>query len=180
MNERQTILLADDSADDLLFMRMAFKKAGGVFTLRDVSNGEEVIAYLKGDGPYHDRQKFPLPIVLLMDLNMPKKNGLDVLAWVRAQPLLKRLAVIILSASMRSEDVDSAFDVGATSFLVKPSSLETLAAMARSLGDWIQINHFPSLSNGRIEMDLILTDPSLKIGEICEDAYIANANVGSP
>jgi CheY-like chemotaxis protein len=155
MNERQTILLVDDSGNDLLFMRLAFKKAEFTFALREVCNGEEAIAYLKGEGPYSERSKFPLPIVMLMDLNMPKKNGFEVLAWVRAQPALKRLAIVILTASMRSEDVERAFDLGATSFLVKPSSLETLTAMMRCLGDWIKINHFPPLNPERIAMDLL-------------------------
>ena len=146
MNEKETILLVDDSENDLMLMRVAFKKAKSNSPLQEVRNGEEAIAYLKGEGPYCDRNKFPLPIVMLLDLNMPKKSGFDVLAWVRAQPVLKRLAIIILTASMRSEDVERAFDLGATAFLVKPSNLETLAAMMRCLCDWVQINHFPSLN----------------------------------
>src|SRR4029077_17895937 len=113
--------------------------------LQEVRNGEEAIAYLKGEGAYCDRIKFPLPPVMLLALDMPKKNGFDVLAWVRAQPVLKRLAIIILTSSMRTEDVERAFDLGATSFLVKPSGLEALAAMIRCLGDWVGINHFPPL-----------------------------------
>jgi CheY-like chemotaxis protein len=146
MNERQTILLVDDSENDLILMRAAFKKARCNSPLHEVHNGEEAIAYLKGEGAYADRTQFPLPTVMLLDLNMPKKNGFDVLAWVRAQPVLKRLPIIILTASMRSEDVERAFDLGATSFLVKPSNLEELAAMVRCLCDWVQINHFPPLS----------------------------------
>ena len=146
MNRQQTILLVDDSENDLILMRVAFKKAGCNNPLQEVHNGEEAIAYLLGEGPYSDRTKFPLPTVMLLDLNMPKKNGFDVLAWVRAQPVLKRLAIIILTASMRTEDVERAFDLGATSFLVKPGNLEALAAMLRCLCDWVQINHFPQLN----------------------------------
>jgi CheY-like chemotaxis protein len=145
MNEQQTILLVDDSQDNRILMREAFAMAKCNHPLQEASNGEEAIAYLKGEGPYSDRNKFPLPIVMLLDLNMPKRNGFDVLAWVRAQPMLKRLAIIIVTASMRSEDVERAFDLGATSYLVKPISLETLAAMMRCLCDWIQINQFPPL-----------------------------------
>lgn len=146
MNKKQTILLVDDSENDLLLMRAAFKMAECNSLLQEVRNGEEAIAYLKGEGLYCDRNQFPLPVVMLMDLNMPKKNGYDVLAWVRAQPVLRRLAIIILTASMRGEDVERAFDLGATSFLVKPSNLGTLAAMMRCLCDWVQINHFPPLN----------------------------------
>jgi len=149
MNEQQTFLLVDDSEDDLIFMREAFKQARCSHPLQEVRNGEEAIAYLKGEGAYGDRNKFPLPIVMLLDLNMPKKNGYDVLVWVRAQPILKRLSIIILTASMRSEDVERAFYFGASSFLVKPSNLETLAGMMRCLCDWVQINHFPTLNGTR-------------------------------
>jgi DNA-binding response OmpR family regulator len=145
VNKRQTILLVDDSENDLFLMRAAFKKAGFDTSLQEVHNGEEAIAYLKGDDPYSDRTQFPLPAVMLLDLNMPMKNGFDVLAWVRSQAGLKRLSIIILSASMRTEDVERAFDLGANSFLVKPGSLEALVAMIRCLRDWIHINHFPSL-----------------------------------
>ncbi len=145
MNERQTILLVDDSEFDLMLLREAFKRAKCDHPLQAVRNGEEAIAYLNGEGPYGDRNKFPLPTVMLLDLNMPKKNGFDVLTWVRAQPVLKREAIFILTASMRTEDVERAFDLGATSFLVKPSNLEALATMMRCLCDWIRINQFPPL-----------------------------------
>jgi CheY-like chemotaxis protein len=145
MNERQTILLVDDSENDLFLLRAAFKKANYHCPLQEVRNGEEAITYLKGEGPYADRNKSPLPTVILLDLNMPKKDGFEVLAWVRAQPGLKRLAIIIMTASMRPQDLERAFDLGATSFLVKPSNLEALAGMMRCLCDWIKINRFPPL-----------------------------------
>ncbi len=146
MNEGQTILLVDDSKMDLFLMGEAFKKAKFNNPIQEIHDGEEAIAYLKGDSPYSDRNKFPLPAVMLLDLNMPKKNGFDVLAWVRAQPMLKRLTIVILTASTRTEDVERAFDLGATSYLVKPGSLEALVAMMRCLCDWVQVNHFPPLS----------------------------------
>lgn len=149
MNEEQTILLVDDSENDLLLMRAAFKKAECKVALREVHNGVEAIAYLNGEGAYNDRDKFPLPTVMLLDLNMPMKNGFDVLSWVRAQPGLKRMSIIILTASMRDEDVEQAFDAGAHSFLVKPATMEQLATMIRSMCDWLQYNHFPPL-NGAV------------------------------
>jgi len=146
MNEEQAILLVDDSENDRVLMRVAFKKAEFNTPLLEVRNGEEAIAYLKGDDPYSDREQFPLPTVMLLDLNMPMKNGFDVLTWVRARTGLKRLSIAVLTASMRAEDVERAFDLGANSFLVKPSNLDELAAMLRCLRDWIQINQFPSLT----------------------------------
>jgi CheY-like chemotaxis protein len=141
MNEKQTILLADD----IELMRSAFKAAEFHSPLQVVHNGEEAIAYLKGEGPYADRNAFPLPAVMLLDLNMPMKSGFDVLAWLRTQPGLKRLTVIVLTASMRMGDIEQAFDLGANSFLVKPGAMKDLIAMIRCLRDWLQYNHFPPL-----------------------------------
>ena len=146
MNEGQTILLVDDSENDLLLMRIAFKKAEFNNPLQIASNGEEAIGYLKGEGVYRDRKQHPLPMLMLLDLNMPMKNGFDVLSWVRTQPALKRLSIVILTASIRAEDVERAFELGAHSFLVKPAKMEDLAGMMRCLRDWLQYNHFPPLN----------------------------------
>jgi CheY-like chemotaxis protein len=143
LSEQQTILLVDDSKDDLVLIRIAFKKVEFNASLQEVHNGEEAIAYLKSDGARLDRDKFPVPAVMLLDLNMPMKNGFEVLGWVRTQPILKRMSIIILTASMRMEDVEQAFDLGAHSFLVKPGGMDDLVAMARCLRDWLQFNHFP-------------------------------------
>jgi CheY-like chemotaxis protein len=145
MNNDQTILMVDDSEDDLILMRTAFEMANGHCLLQAVRNGEEAVAYLDGRGLFCDRKKFPLPIIMLLDLNMPKMNGFEVLSWVRSRPGLKRLAIMVLSASIRTEDVVQAFDLGANSFLVKPSTLDDLAATLHCLHDWIRINQFPSL-----------------------------------
>jgi len=146
MNVKQTILLVDDSENDLFLMRAAFKKAEFNSPLQMVQNGEEAIVYLKGEGIYQDRNQYALPAVMLLDLNMPRKNGFEVLEWVRSQPALKRLSVIILTASLRGEDVERAFDLGATAFLVKPATLDQLITMIRRLRDWLEINHFPPLN----------------------------------
>ncbi|MEY2429727.1 MAG: hypothetical protein QOJ40_2612 [Verrucomicrobiota bacterium] len=146
MNRRQTILLVDDSENDIFLMRRAFKKAEFDTLLQEVHNGEQAIAYLKGEGVYGDRSTYPLPSVMLLDLNMPMKNGFDVLRFARAQPELNRLSIIILTASMREADVEQAYDLGASSYLVKPSTIDALADMIRCLRDWIQINHFPPLN----------------------------------
>lgn len=146
MNAGQTILLVDDSENDRLLMRVAFRKAEISMALQEVHGGIEAIAYLNGDDLYGDRNRFPLPVVMLLDLNMPMRNGFDVLAWVRSQTGLKRLSVIVLSASMRPQDIERAFDSGANSFLVKPPSLEGLIEMVRCLQEWIGMNHYPALT----------------------------------
>jgi CheY-like chemotaxis protein len=83
---------------------------------------------------------------MLLDLNMPRIDGFGVLQWVRAQPKLKRLAIFIMTASARNEDIERAFDLGATSFLVKPGSLETLTVMAGCMCQWVGITQAPPLT----------------------------------
>ena len=162
MSDQHTILLVDDSDNDLILMRRAFQKAKCQNPLQAVRSGEQAIAYLKGEGPYSDRNKFPLPAVMLLDLNMPRGGGFDVLAWVRAQPVLRRLSIIILTASNRSEDVNRAFDLGATSFLVKPIELEALASMLRRLCDWAEINRFPAVHEAGGTNQATIDDPGGK------------------
>jgi CheY-like chemotaxis protein len=145
MNEQQTLLLVDDSEDNLLLMREALNTAKCNHLLREVHNGEEAIAYLRGEGAYSDRDLFPLPAVMLLDLNMPKLNGFAVLSWVRAQPGLKRLTIIVLTASPREEDVERVADLGANAFLVKPISLDALTSMMRWVCDWTAFSCFPPL-----------------------------------
>ena len=146
MNDKQTILLVDDSADDIFLVRTAFANAKVTNPIQEAHNGDEAIAYLQGKPPFNDRTRFHLPALMLLDLNMPMRNGFQVLEWLRGQPGLKRLTVIILTASLREEDVDRAFDLGANSFLVKPSSIEALTSLGRTLRDWIGCTHFPQLA----------------------------------
>jgi len=145
MNEQQTILLVDDSDNDISLMRSACRAANFQAALKMVNNGEQAIAYLQGEGEYVDRNKFPLPTVMLLDLKMPMKDGFEVLQWVREQPVLRRLSIIILTASARPEDVAQAFDLGANSYLVKPSAMSSLIAMMCCLRDWLEYNQFPRI-----------------------------------
>ena len=138
------VLIVDDSEYDALLMRTVFERAWFTQPLRFARDGEEAIAYLRGDGVYRDRKQFPLPTVMLLDLNMPRKNGFEVLAWIREQPTLKRLRVYILSASSRPEDIERACDLGANAYLVKPSNLDGLLQLAKCLLAWLKLNHFAS------------------------------------
>lgn len=146
MNETQTILLVDDSENDICLVRIAFKTADITNPIQEAHNGEEAIAYLQGEPPFDDRARFPLPTIMLLDLNMPMRDGFEVLKWLRAQPELKRLTVIILTASLREEDVARCFDLGANSFLVKPGSIEDLTSIGRCLNGWMGCCHFPQLA----------------------------------
>jgi CheY-like chemotaxis protein len=146
MFEVQTILLVDDTEDDRIFMRAAFKKACFNWPLQEVNDGDEAIAYLKGEAPYSNRGDFRLPMVMLLDLNMPKKNGFDVLKWVRGQEQFKLIQIIVLTASTRPDDVKQAYSLGANPFLVKPAAIEDLEKMIGCLRDWLQINQFAPLN----------------------------------
>jgi CheY-like chemotaxis protein len=136
------VLVVDDSENDLLLMRRAFKKAEFDAPFRTVTGGDNAISYLSGDGEFSDRDKFPLPTVMLLDLNMPGTSGFEVLRWVRNHQQFRRMCVVILSASMRKEDVETSFDLGANSFLVKPADLLDLINLMKNLRDWIHVDQF--------------------------------------
>ena len=140
--ETPTVLVVDDCEEDALLMRIVFERAGFLLPPQFVVDGDEAIAYLQGDGRYRDRAQHPLPSVILMDLNMPGKDGFEVLEWIRAQPAFKRLHVYILSASNRTEDIERAYDLGANSYLVKPGTLAALEQMASRLGAWMTLSRF--------------------------------------
>ena len=140
--EDPIVLLVDDSDDDALLVRRVFERVGFAAPLQFVRDGDEVIAYLSGAGVYGDRTKYPMPTALLLDLNMARKNGFDVLAWIRQQPDLKRLCVYILSASSRPDDIQRSYDLGANSYLVKPATLDELTVMAQCLLAWLKLSHF--------------------------------------
>ena len=140
------VLIVDDSEYDALLMRTVFERAGFTQPLRFARDGEEAIAYLRGDGAYRDRRQFPLPTVVLLDLNMPRKNGFEVLAWIQQQPVLKRLRVYVLSASGRPEDIQRSYDLGAGSYLVKPGNLDGLMHLAKTLIAWLELSQFAPLS----------------------------------
>ena len=120
------ILIAEDEDDEAFLLQRALKKAAITNPIRRVKNGEQAIEYLAGTGPYADRARHPLPLLVLLDLNMPKKSGFEVLAWIRAQPSLKALAVDILSGSCREEDIEKALQFGANLYLKKPIAISEL------------------------------------------------------
>lgn len=143
MLERQTVLLVDDSENDLFLMRMAFERADFNVGLTEAHSGDEAIAYLSGEGAFADRVAYPLPSVVLLDLHMPHKNGFEVLEWARGRASLSGMSIVVMTASMRPEDVKKAFDLGASSYLVKPLNLDDLVTMVACLEQWSRMNYFP-------------------------------------
>ncbi|WP_445637825.1 Two-component system response regulator [Nostoc sp. DSM 114161] len=142
--EQQTILLAEDDSNQVLLIRRALRKANLMQPLQVVSNGEAAISYLCGEGEYGDRERYPLPILFLLDLKMPRKSGFEVLEWLKQQPELKRLPVIVLTTSKETTDVHKAYDLGVNSYLVKPVAFSDLTAMIKLLDAyWLNLNQQP-------------------------------------
>jgi CheY-like chemotaxis protein len=148
MLDEQYILLAEDDPNDVMLLQRAFQKAGLRDRLKIVRDGEQAIDYLAGRGDYADRERFPLPFMLLLDLKMPGTDGFEVLQWVRAECSLKRLLVVVLTSSNLQADVDRAYDLGANSYLVKPVEFDEMVGLIlRFEAYWTEINRTPTTSN---------------------------------
>ena len=136
--------MVEDSEDDILLVRRAFAKAGITNPLHVVKDGEEAVAYLKGEGKYFNRDEYPLPDLMLLDLKMPIMDGFQVLRWVRQQPGLSKLCVVVLTSSDHIRDVNVAYQLGANSFLLKPIDFENFVEMGKFLhGYWLKFSKPP-------------------------------------
>ena len=146
MKRRQTILLAEDDDDAVLLLKMACARSRLVNPMNVVSDGQNAIGYLSGEGVYADRGKFPLPALLLLDLKMPRKNGFEVLSWIRSNTAVNRLPVVVLTSSRDAIDIDRAYDLGANSYAVKPTAFDGLIDLLNRLeGWWIGVSECPML-----------------------------------
>ena len=142
-----TILLVEDDPNDVLLIQRASRKARLAYPIQIVEDGEEAVAYLAGRGEYADRERFPLPALVLLDLKLPRKSGHEVLSWLREQPGLKRLPVVVLTSSQEPSDVNRAYDLGANSYLVKPVAFDALLEMVRMVGlYWLTLNVRPEIA----------------------------------
>jgi CheY-like chemotaxis protein len=140
MNVAATILLAEDREDDIVLIQRAFEKGGIRNPLIVVRDGEEAINYLTGVVPFSDRERFPIPALLLLDLKMPRMDGFEVLGWLKTQPGLAALRVVVLTSSEDIGDVTKAYQLGANSFLVKPLDFHNTVAMVETITDyWLGI-----------------------------------------
>jgi CheY-like chemotaxis protein len=141
MTNQPVILHVEDDPNDVLLFQRAFRKANLPVNIQSVSDGDKAVAYLSGTDGYSDREKFPLPALVLLDLKMPRKSGLEVLAWIRAQPSLRRQLVVIFTSSKHDEDINKAYDLGANSYLVKPVGFDMLVEVAKLLHQyWLTVN----------------------------------------
>lgn len=136
MSVPSSILLVEDNDDDRFLIRRAFEQARIVNPLHIVPTGEEAIAYLKGEGPYVNRERHPFPELVLLDLKLPGLDGFDVLRWVRQQPALAGLRVVVLTSSTDVRDVNLAFRLGANSFIIKPADFFWLVQFSEAIAGW--------------------------------------------
>ena len=144
------ILLVEDDPNDIILIKRAFLKAGSVNPVRVVEDGDAAVAYLAGENSYADRERYPMPALVLLDLKLPRRSGFEVLKWLRQQPGLKRLPVIILTASEKTKDINRAYDLGANSYLVKPVSFDDLLSIVKTLGLWwLLLNEKPEVPGKR-------------------------------
>jgi CheY-like chemotaxis protein len=135
-NEKYLVLMVDDSEDDCLLIRRALGKADRLRFIGSVSDGEELVSYLTGKDEYSDRQRFPLPDMLLLDLKMPRKNGFEVLEWLQSQPF-ENIVVVVLSGSEQSEDVTKAMTLGAHHYHVKHADSNQRAELIKMLEQYL-------------------------------------------
>jgi CheY-like chemotaxis protein len=147
MNKNNVILHVEDDPNDVVLVELAFRKASFPSVLKVVNDGELAVGYLNGDGIYSNRETYPFPTLMLLDMKLPRRSGLEVLSWVRAHkdPQIRFLPVVILTSSNQPPDIVGAYDLGVNSYLVKPGDLGLLAEMAKAISQyWLGYNVKPA------------------------------------
>jgi len=136
-----TVLHVEDDPNDVLLFQHACRKAGAALHLESVTDGEDAVAYLSGNNDFADREKHPLPSLVLLDLKMGRLNGFDVLTWMRKEERFRRVPVIVLTSSNHDADVKRAYDLGANSYLVKPVNFDSLVELVKAIQHyWFHLN----------------------------------------
>jgi CheY-like chemotaxis protein len=130
---KPTVLYVEDEENDVIFMRHAFKQAGIEHGLESVMDGQDAVSYLAGKSPYGDRQQYPMPSLILLDLNLPLISGFEVLDWLRNQSNIRQIPVVVFSSSGRAEDRQKAERLGATHYILKPASGMQFVEIAKDL-----------------------------------------------
>ncbi len=142
-NHSLPLLLVEDDEDDVFFMKDGLRRAEIQNPLFVASDGEEAVNFLSGTGKFADREAFPLPGLVFLDLKLPRKKGIDVLLWMRSQEPFKNTVVLILTSSQEPPDLRAAYAAGANSYLVKPAQRDRLAALLRAVRHyWLEFNLF--------------------------------------
>lgn len=138
------ILLVEDNLDDVTITKKALKEAKVINKLYIVRDGQEAVDFLQHTGPYQDHATSPTPGLILLDINLPKLTGVEVLARIKADPALKRIPVVMLTSSKREEDVVKSYDGGCNSFIQKPVEFERFVELVKQVGlYWGLLNVMP-------------------------------------
>lgn len=141
----KTVLMAEDDEDDRMLLRKAFSHRFEKSILHCVEDGVELMKYLRKDAPYNDESKYPWPQLVLLDLNMPKKDGRQVLREIKTDKELCKIPVIVLTTSRQQDDIENAYRLGSNSYITKPSSFEGLIDIARELENyWFKTVELPA------------------------------------
>jgi len=144
MNTTRCILVAEDDENDVMFLRRAFAKAEITNPLHIAPDGQAAIDYLAGNGPYADRDAHPMPGLIMLDLKMPRKNGMDVLLWLRGEQRNWTVPVIMFSSSVHPAEIRAAYEGGANAFVSKPSGSPERTELATLIkGFWLGFNQLP-------------------------------------
>jgi CheY-like chemotaxis protein len=145
MDSEITILIAEDDPNDVMLLELAIRRNGIANPVRVVRDGEEAVEYLEGQGKYADRQKYPLPSVIISDVKMPRRSGLEVVEWVRHHPRCAIIPIVMLSGSRIENDVVRAYSLGANSYFTKPSTLDELTELiGLAHAYWTKCEHPPA------------------------------------
>jgi CheY-like chemotaxis protein len=147
-NEPFTVLLVEDDLNDIFIVKRAFKMADIHTPLQVVTDGQEAVSYLRGDGKYADRNTFPVPRLIVMDIRMPRKSGFEVLEWVKTnrQPL-RRIPIVIVSSSENPDDINHAYELGANAYMVKPMNFRAVEHLFET------ITHYWGLECAKPELE---------------------------
>ncbi|MFN6499172.1 MAG: response regulator [Nostoc sp. DedQUE01] len=144
--EQETILLVEDNHKDVLLLQRALRKANILNPVQIVNDGDAAVLYLSGQEPYGDRTRYPLPVLILLDLKLPRRSGIEVLMWLREQPKLKRLPVVVLTSSQEYTDINNVYDIGVNAYIVKPVMFNELVEIVITLNlHWIIFNQKPQI-----------------------------------
>lgn len=136
--------MADDSEEDLFFVHRALDQSGVGSFFHGVKDGQEAVDYLAGEGAFANRQEFPFPNVLLVDLKMPGMSGFEVLEWLRSHPACKVIPTIIFSSSSMDSDIHRAYVLGANAYMVKPATSGELVDLIQLLYQFWSRCHTPA------------------------------------
>jgi CheY-like chemotaxis protein len=140
-----TILHVEDDPNDVLLIARAFRKAEVAAQVQVVNDGEQAMHYLSGSNSFSERERFPLPSLILLDLKLPRKSGIEVLEWVRSRPGLRRIPVVMLTSSKQTVDINRAYELGVNAYLVKPVNFDGLVDMVKTLDSfWLRLNERPT------------------------------------